>query len=266
MSLNKFLFWIKRRSFIAALFRSAFLAFLFRMCLNRIMDESNNMGGGGNTTNQTNQGDGQKVFFDSYNIGRKEKAQYFPGEEGKKKEAKGIAKLFEGKNKFITITVIAVLIILIAILLLWLIFWRSDDRDGANSPSDDSDIVVSIPEDYDDILNEAFLIYDSNASSEHAYDYVLTYINDKVATAQDSHSRFLILMIYANICFRNEDYNRALDYLLGIDMEGLEDSDRAAIYDKISVAYSELGNSEQAGYYLEQANYFGEEYGDGGNE
>ena len=156
------------------------------------------MGGGGNTTNQTSQGGNQKVFFDSYNIGRKEKAQYFPGEEGKKKEAKGVvAKLFEGKNKFITITVIAVLIILVVILLLWLIFWRSGSDSEVNNLSDDSDIVVSIPEDYDDILNEAFLIYDSNVNSEYAYDYVLTYINDKVATAQDSHSRFLILMISA---------------------------------------------------------------------
>ena len=232
------------------------------------MDESNNMGGGGNTTNQTNQGGDQKVFFASYNIGRKEKAQYFPGEEGKKKEAKGIAKLFEGKNKFITIAIIAVVVILLVILVLWLVLWRKDDSDNGLDVSDA--VVVEVPEEHttlSQIAANATQIYNDNAGLEDPYSYVLAYIESE-ATNPDNENidPFSIRMIMSTVYIKNKDYQLDIDYLNSFNTEELEDEQVSRIYFDLYLAYTGIGDTEKAGYYLEQRNYYATEVISSGSE
>ena len=181
--------------------------------------------------------------FDSYNIGRKEKVDYFSKNQPKPRKKIRDWKIFKGKNKFILLGILLA-IILIAVLC-WFFFIYLPNKPIEISPEE-----KAFQEDTLNIYNEASNLAGDNSDNIAS---AMAYINDRADRVENINDKFTIRLIMADIYWKLGMDEEALNYLSSLDSTGINDYTMSSYYDSMSFAYRKLNNEELSEEYRYKA-------------
>ena len=200
-----------------------------------------------------------QAVFSSNEIGRKGKTNYFTNIKRKRtaKEAAKQLNPFKGKRKFITIPVLAVLVIGIILLLCFIFIWnRPADTEvpgGAAGGRPDGEFYVRQQE-----LSEIYMTARGKVS-DNDFSEAIAYIDEQIANSDDFNHRVSLIMMKADIYSYFENWQGALDVLLGMEPSALGDEAKNDYYLRLEDAYTALGNKDKAAEAATNANpYWGE--------
>lgn len=180
------------------------------------------------------------VKFDSFNIGRKEKVDYFSKNQPKPRKKIRDWKIFRGKNKFILLGSIFIVLAVAGSLIYFLCFYLPE-KETQLTPEEQA---------YADTLFEA-----NNGALELGKDeangltLALAFINDQADQVDDINEKFIILMMMADVYWYRGMYQESINYLSSLSQEGLSDDSMASFYARLAFAYEKLGNETAASEY-----------------
>lgn len=194
------------------------------------------------------QNQNNRFKFDSSDIGKKKRLNYFEGRVKKSPIKDFIKSVFDGKNKFITIGIIVATVIVIAVFVLWLTIWRyAASNTGTLNNSDD---VWN--QQLAETANEANDIF--NADSENSFIEAVNYFDTKIEAEEDSNRLFDLRLSRAVFLNNSGSFQMAIDDLITIDESLLTDEQLYRLYLTLAFSYRQIDNDESAEIYDEKIN------------
>ena len=153
--------------------------------------------------------------------------------------------LFSGWHKFVSITIILLVIIGLVLLLLWIFLWNGAAEDSDVVQQSVSDTIVSVGDEANNILN---------SDSDNAYVQALEYLDEQISSANSPELEFELKLYKATFLANNGDPITAVNNLLAINEESLTDRQKGELYLLMAFSYRELGDPASAATYDEKYN------------
>lgn len=178
--------------------------------------------------------------FDSYNIGRKEKVDYFSKNQPKPRKKIRDWKIFKGKNKFITLGVVAAVII-IAAATAGLIYYFN-----VYLPRQEEQLTPEEQVYYDMMRDTSDEVANLVNTGDGGLNSALAYLNDTASRTDDVNEKFSILMIMASAYWEKGMYEESINYIESMDTSRLDNASLAEYNFRLAFAYENIGNEEKA--------------------
>ena len=185
--------------------------------------------------------------FDSYDIGREGKAEYFVNIKEKPSAKNTLKKLnpFKGKRKLITIPIIVLAIIALVLLICYLAIWS---KPAPYTPSPDKEPSTQYERDLSKIYQEARSKVSGNDNTE-----AFAYLDDLISKETDFNRRINLIILKVDIYTSEEDWQGAISTLMDMDPSTLDTNHQFDYYLRLSTLYNKLGDTEAAEAVWEKA-------------
>jgi hypothetical protein len=192
------------------------------------------------------------VQFDSANIGKKEKPNYFSGRVRKNPVKDFFSNIFNGRNKYITIGVVAGIVVVIVVVVLWITVWGPAlSQNGGNGDVSGDQWQTELQE----INGEANTILRSD--SDTAFFDAVSFLDEKISTTDNDNQRFDLTVTRANFIIFNGGSGGAQDAIVGlseIDESGLTNEQKFSLFKAFRFAYQRLDDQGMVQYYEDRIN------------
>lgn len=181
------------------------------------------------------------IKFNSADIGRKGKVDYFDGRVKQNPFQKFLKFAFKGFHKFISIGIIVLVAAGITVLILWLTVWRpAATSDSSGSGEDPAAQVDPWHKEVVDVSDKAYELLESDSDS--SYLDAMDYFDEQITAQEDFDRAFDLRIAKASFLNNNGGSQLAVDDLTQINAEQLTDEQKYELYLALSFAYYNLGD------------------------
>ena len=232
---------------------------------------------GGEPSREKQNSNSEQVVFDSKNIGKKPKAEYFvkvEGAEARKKAAikemqkerekaekknRRIArseklKTFLGKHKVISLIVCAAVVVSCVAIVIYFINNPPLSKEEKSSMESVEKIEASS-------LSCKEKLGEMESSEQYSTEDILDWGETTAAEAEDVHDKFACYMDLATFAVNEEGYeNKAIEYAHALEELAQDDGERYFAYKTLSGAYGLAGDIEKCRYYYDKMNEVDDAY------